>query len=83
MHRNFVKLWIWGIQGDDNHLVKGKLVFIEVPTEVSSSINLKIQKIDFTKPDMPMKRKWENFFTYFDGFSQGDMDWFLKKVYMQ
>ena len=25
-----------------------------------------------------MQRKCDNFFTYFDGFSQGGVDWFLK-----
>ena len=31
---------------------------------------------------MSIQRKCDNFFIYFDGFSQGGVDWFLKKVYI-
>ena len=31
---------------------------------------------------MSMQRKCDNFFTYFDGFSRGGADWFLKNIYI-
>ena len=31
---------------------------------------------------MSMQRKCDNFFTYFDGFSEGGVDWFLKNIYI-